>query len=677
MKARILAAFECPVRRSFRVSCCAALSVSTALWAAFSAPLPAAETLVEGLTLLRGATNGALVRRGDKVLAVYGDPREEPGPAEMVLFTHGRRDAAWAGRELVRRGAKAVVPAAEVPLFADVEEFWKAFATKRFHDYDQQTTKVLVEPIRPTRAVKGGETVEWEGLSFRVVDTPGYTRGAVSYVVDLGGKRIAFTGDLIHGDGKILDLYSLQDAIPEAGIGGYHGYAARLGALLTSLERILAEKPDILVPTRGPVVADPAGAVAALAERVRRFYANYLSIDALRWYFKDAHILAKARRVLGPEAKVDWMPMAETIREELPGWLIEISNTRLILASDGAGFLIDCGGDPIIREIEKLREAGRLGAIEHLFITHYHDDHTNRVAKLVAQSATWSAPAMPPTVLVSAGQRDVIENPGAYRLPCLTTDPVHVSARAASGDSWRWKEFRMTLFYFPGQTILHDALLVERDGGEKVFFIGDSFTPSGIDDYCLLNRNLLHEGKGYFFCLDLLRDRAPDALLVNQHVGPTFRFSRAQIDRMLATLRERVELLRPLVSWNDPNFALDEGWARFYPYAVRTRRGETTRVSLRIFNHAPEETIYRATLRVPEGWVVQSSRPSPIRIPARVEGSVLFELRTPADAPPGLRVITADVAWGGGAWEGGASEGGAWEGGDLREWTEALVEVEP
>jgi len=74
----------------------------------------------------------------------------------------------------------------------------------------------------------------------------------------------------------------------------------------------------------------------------------------------------------------------------------------------------------------------------------------------------------------------------------------------------RWKEFTFTFHYFPGQTIYHDALLVEKDNAEKIFFIGDSFTPSGIDDYCLLNRNFLHESMGYFYCLNLLRKIPPE-----------------------------------------------------------------------------------------------------------------------------------------------------------------------
>jgi len=42
----------------------------------------------------------------------------------------------------------------------------------------------------------------------------GYTRGSVTYLMEIGGKRIAFTGDLLRDDGKLLDLFSLQDAIP-------------------------------------------------------------------------------------------------------------------------------------------------------------------------------------------------------------------------------------------------------------------------------------------------------------------------------------------------------------------------------------------------------------------------------------------------------------------------------
>jgi len=616
------------------------------------------EPALEGLTIVPGPINGALIERGGKALAIYGDPRPSPAPAETVLFTHHRRDVVWAGAALVERGAKAVVPAAEADLFAKADQFWVRFADARFHDYAQQTTKVLAAPLpaaRPLavdRMVRGGETFVWEGLPIRVVETPGYTRGAVSYLIELEGKTVAFTGDLIHGDGKLFDLYSLQDAIPEAKIGGYHGYAARLGELVASLRKIAAENPAVLVPARGPLIRDPRGSIERLIRRIEALYANYLSTDALRWYFGDEHIQAKARRVLGPDAKVDWMSKAET--RDLPPWIIPIENSRLVLSAAGRGLLVDCGGQGILDAVKKMRGEGKLAAIDHVFITHYHDDHTDRVAALVE--------AFGCTVLSSLQSRDVLENPGAYRLPCLTRNPIHVSAPLPSGATWRWQEFELTLHYFPGQTILHDALLVKKDGGETVFFAGDSFTPCGMDDYCLPNRNILHRDAGYFRCLDLLAKVPRDAWIINQHVEPAFRFSEANLRFMVAAIERRVELLRNLLPWPDPNFGIDEGWASMHPHATEARPGETLRSSLKITNHLSREEAFRIDVHLPKGWTLRSLAPNPILIPPRQEGSVKLEIAVPPDAPKGPLVLTADIQW---------------AGVELREWAECLVTVQP
>jgi glyoxylase-like metal-dependent hydrolase (beta-lactamase superfamily II) len=606
------------------------------------------ETIGAGLTFIRGPVNGARIERAGKTLAAYGDPRDDPAPVDMVLFTHTRRDVVWAGAPLIRKGARAVVPAAEASLFGDPGAFWSGFQTKRFHDYAQVTSKVLAAALPASRSVRGGETIDWEGAEIRVLDTPGYTRGSITYLVRIDGKLIAFTGDLIYGDGRLLDLYSLQDAIPEAKIGGYHGHAARLADVVKSLEKLAVEKPDLIVPARGPLIGDPAAAIERLRSRIQAMYRNYLSIDALRWYFKDEHILAKARRVLGPEAKVEWMEMAE--ERKLPGWAIPISNSRLILAQDGSGFLSDCGGKDIVDELKRLRAAGTLKSLDHIFISHYHDDHTDSVAALAAEFGS--------TVQVCGPLAEVVEDPQAYRLPCMTTHPILVSGRLHDRATFRWKEFEMTAYDFPGQTLFHDGLLVKRDGGESLFLVGDSFTPSGIDDYCLQNRNFLHAGRGYFRCLDILGSLPPETFLVNQHVEPTFRFSSAQIGRMKETLLKRRDLLAELLPWDDPNFGLDEGWARFYPYARSIRRGEEARFLIRIMNHSPSEQVFRARLNLPAGWA--GKEPAPLRVLPREEGALEVKVMPGPEAATGLVILTADILW------------DRWE---LREWTEAMATV--
>ena len=597
-----------------------------------------------------GPVNGAFIEREGKSLAIYGDPSgKEPAP-EMVLLTHARRDVTWAARGLAQPGAKVVAPVKEAEFLYNPEKSWIEFREKRFHDYSQQSTKIPVEPIPVNRMVKGGDTIAWADLSIRVLDTPGYTRGAVSYLVESGGKKIAFTGDLIRDDGKMQDLFSLQDAIREAKIGGYHGWAGRLGELMASLDRLAAEKPDLLVPARGPVIEDPQAAIRRLQSRIRAVYSNYLSIDALRWYFKDDHIRAKARRVLGPDARVDWMPMAETL--PLPASIIAISNSRLILADDGSGFLVDCGGSGIIQELRKLRAAGKLTSIAHVFVTHYHDDHTDALPMLIKEFGA--------KVHACGSLVDLLERPGDYRLPCLTKNPITVTAKHREGDTWKWKEYRMTIFDHPGQTLHHNALLVQRAKGWSAFFAGDSFTPTGIDDYCLQNRNLLHEGQGYFRCLAQLERLPAGCFILNQHVEPAFRFTSTQINQMRDTLQRRIPLLAELLPFDDPNYGLDEGWAVLHPYWTTLRPGQPAKLVLRITNHSPGRRTFRASLHAPAGF--RCSNIKPARIAAHANGRLEATVEVPRDIRPGLHVLTADVAW---------------DGADLREWAEAILEVTP
>jgi glyoxylase-like metal-dependent hydrolase (beta-lactamase superfamily II) len=430
------------------------------------------ENVAPGLSVIHGPVNGVRLESNGKMLAIYGDPRHDSPPVDRVLLTDSRRDVVWAARPLVGKGALAIIPEKEAPLLQQPQQFWDRFADARFHNYSQVSTKVLTAPLEHVRTVHPGETITWEGIPIRVLAAPGYTAGAVTYLLPVGGKTVACTGNLIYGDGQLPDLYSFQDAIPEAKIGGYHGYAARLADLVASVKRLESEKPDLLIPARGPVIRNPGDALVTLTDRVQRLYSNYLSIDALRWYFGDNHILTKARRVLGPGAVIDWMPMAET--NTLPHWVFDIGNSRLLRSADGTGLLVDCGSTHIVDRLESMRRSGLLRGIDHIFISHYHDDHTDQVPAAVK--------AFGATVLACRELRPILEHPGAYAMPCLTRNPILVSAPLTSGAQWRWKEFQLTARYFPGQTLYHQALLVQKDGAEAILFVGDSFTPSGIDD---------------------------------------------------------------------------------------------------------------------------------------------------------------------------------------------------
>jgi glyoxylase-like metal-dependent hydrolase (beta-lactamase superfamily II) len=607
--------------------------------------------LSEHVSLIPGSVNGVCIEKDNARLVVYGDPSGIIENAEMVLFTHSRRDVVWAGRKLVENSATAVVPESDVDNFTKVEKFWNEFTTRRFHDYASQGTKILTKPLKVGRTVKPGENFSFKTIPIEVIDTPGYTRHAVSYLIEIDGIKYAFVGDIIYGNGKLFDLYSLQDAIEEAKIGGYHGWAGRMSILIDSLRKVAEKKPDILIPIRGPVIRNPGEAIDLLIKRLQVVYENYLSISAGRWYFKDNYDIL-AQRVLGQNPKVNWMPWAEVIKDKPPEWIIPISNSRLIISKDRRGFLVDCGSHGIVEQVVKLKEAGRLTGLDGLFITHYHDDHTDNAA---AGLAEFDCP-----VYTTGPVIDILEHPGRYRLPCLTPNPITNIKVMPEGHKMRWKEFTFTFHDFPGQTIYHDSLLVEKDNAEKIFFIGDSFTPSGIDDYCLLNRNLLHGSLGYFYCLSFLKKIPPGTLLINEHVVEPFSYSEQQIDLMTATLTKRKALLAELLPWDEPNYGIDERWVRFYPYGCKTKPGQLVHISIKAFNHSSTSHTDSFTLNLPAGFRAEP-KTATLTIPSCTETQADFNLTVDTSIVPGTYIITADV------------QQGQW---DLRQWTEAIIEVE-
>ena len=73
-----------------------------------------------------------------------------------------------------------------------------------------------------------------------------------------------------------------------------------------------------------------------LTRRVQAVYKNYLSTNALNWYFKEARMRTCGERVLGKGADIPLMPYSR--HEKSPDWVFEKGTSRLLIADDGHGF---------------------------------------------------------------------------------------------------------------------------------------------------------------------------------------------------------------------------------------------------------------------------------------------------------------------------------------------------
>ena len=613
----------------------------TSTWPRFVKPLAARHSgavntpdAVE-IRFERGPVNSVLIGAHT---AVYSAPVAAPA-IRRLLLTEARRSAIGT----VPKEAVVIVPAAEQTLFTEPERFWTALESGRFHDYAQKSTKVPVAPLARAESLAENTELTLKGATIRVISTPGFTPGAVSYVIDSGGKRVVCTGDLIYGAGKIFDLYSLQAAVPEANARGYHGYAARAGELITSLRKVAALKPDVLFPVRGPAINDPQRSIFLLIDRLQRFLQSHFETDALRWYWGDENHRIRSRAV---ERPMNVMPMAE--QSKLPPDILAIGNSRLILSRSGAAFLVDAGYNKTLPELQRMKHEGKIRSVDGIWITHYHDDHTDFVNDVVR---VFGSP-----VYFADTMSEVIKNPGAFRLPCLTTQPILTQHAVADGNSLRWHEWQFTFWRFPGQTLYHGGLVARRDDGQTYLFAGDSFTPSGMDDYCMQNRDFLRKGAGYEYCLRKIASLPRDTWILNQHVEPMFRYSQAQLTRMANELDKRSAVLGELSPWPDINYMIDESWARVYPYAQTVRQGDVVALSVRITNHAPNKMTYRVRWNVPAGWQ-HLHGDNTVTLPATEDGAVEASFRATG---PGLYVVTADLSF------------GSWQ---LPAWTEGLVRV--
>ena len=612
--------------------------------------------LPPSLSLIQGDINGVVITSDNNRLVIYGDPKNNLNDIDLVLFTHARRDVTWAGESLVMKGAKAIAPTAELAYFTQTDSVWNSFKENQFHNYSQKSTRVPINNFDVYQSVKGGDTIHWQDLKIRVIDSRGYTEGAISYFLHIDDMDIAFVGDLIYGDGQIMDIYSMQDEIAELNVWGYHGYAARMADLIHSLKKISELKPDIIIPAHGPIITDPELAINMLIHRLQLLYRNYLSINSLKWYTsqgwgnnKEVHSQI-ASRVLSQEMTVDWMTPAETGIN--PSWLIHTVNSKLILSEDGSGFLVDCGTQKVFDDLMNLEDKFSCTGIEGIFITHYHDDHTNFINQIQEK---YNCP-----VYAMQELKDILNHPNAYKLPAMTTQAIDSLTIVAEASSISWKEFTFTFYYMPGQTIYHNAMLVEHENGEKIFLIGDSFSPTGLDDYCLQNRNFIQPGMGYMYCLNLLKKMPENYWLVNNHIEPPFKFTHKQLDFMMDNLVERKALLQDLFPWDDPNYGIDERWARIYPYSQEIEVGKSAIFSVIITNHS--DYIQEYTIHPQSGSLNSYPDEIVIKVNPKEEANANFTLEIPVDISIGNFVITADIAF------------SDW---NLHEWCESILEIQP
>lgn len=623
---------------------------------------PRLTRLSEHLAVFHGPVNTGIVLDADRALLIdCGDGRvadslQALGVARVVslAFTHYHRDQLCGAGRFAADGARVLVPAREREWFDHPERFWND-PRQRWHNYAFRPSRLMpIEPLSADDTLADGQTLDFGPARITVLDTPGHTDGSISLQVRVDGRTTIFCGDAIFDAGRVWDLHSLQKGFSrgERTIYDYHGFMGARWMLAGSLRRIRDAGADLLVPSHGRVMTDPRQAIDLLLERLEACYDRYVAVSALRHYF--------------PELFTEYVgrPGHTAIRPGMPApdFLRHFDTTWVILSRDRAALVMDCRNEGVIQAVRDLLARGEATSIDALWITHYHDDHVDAIPDFLA---TFGCPC-----LTERSVAQVVGRPLAWGLPCMSPAVIRVDRPATDGQSWTWREFRLTAYHLPGQTEYHAGLFVEGRG-LRMLFAGDSFTPAGIDDYCMHNRNLLGRDAGFDRCLALVERLAPTHIF-NCHVDQAFSFTADELAFMRANLAERERIFGQILPWEHANFGLDAHWLRCDPYEQTAPAGHRVPLEVVIANHAREHRSAAARPAPPTAWrraaghsdaTADETALGPwrgITVPAGGEGRIALELDIPGDLPPGRYPVAVDVRFGER---------------ELPQWSAAIVEV--
>jgi len=256
--------------------------------------------------------------------------------------------------------------------------------------------------------------------------------------------------------------------------------------------------------------------------------------------------------------------MSRAATKPVSSCLRHFGTSWVLISQDKAACVMDYGSADVVRRTRELVDRGEVRSIEGLWITHYHDDHVDFVPEFLE---AFQCPC-----ITDGAVAQVITDPLAWRLPCFSPKKAQVDRVTCNGESWRWHEFKMTAYHLPAQTLYHSGLLVEGQR-TRMLFVGDSFTPAGIEDYCAQNRCWLGRDVGFDRCIVLIEEVKPIHLF-NCHVDKALAFTADECRFMRANLARREETFGLLVAWDHANDGTDDSWVRCYPYEQRVEAGD-------------------------------------------------------------------------------------------------------
>ena len=541
---------------------------------------------------------------------------------DWILHTHHHRDQAQGDLLAVERQIPIAVPEHERQYFQSVENFWR---NRRIFDlyYVRNDFFSLSQDVPVAALLRDYETFRWRRYQFLIQPTPGHTPGSITLVAGIDGRKVAFSGDLMHSSGKVLTLYDMQ-----------YYYEEHEGVDLAaySLAELVKLKPELLCPSHGQELADP---LPGMQESI-----NKLGDWFKFWHPGGGFTLDNKPRELTPHVIAHFQTM---------------SCFYAIISDSGKALFIDYGGPSwnsfyafkdavdiydrfrfVEHSIDNLRANYGLKSVDVAIPSHMHDDHLNGFPYLAKHHNT--------KIWCFENFADILKNPGGQNLGCTLGEPIPVDRILRDRETFRWQEFEFTAVHSPGHTNYQMALFATIDG-LRIAFTGDAFFHDAIRPFQirhnLIYRNRVKTGDHLKSVANLLEFQ-PHVIAPGH--GEPFMVDLDMLGEFKAKLERQDSLCRSLIADPDTDIGLDPSWIQLYPYQSTAFPGRTYEFEVWARNHRQQTLSLEIALVLPTGWRCNPSVTKMIVGPHEQSKAPVFITIPPEFRPHQPRIaIVADV----------------------------------
>lgn len=571
-------------------------------------------TITPGIYVFKDICNVYILKSGNSALLIDAGSGNithylnEIGvdKVEWVLHTHYHRDQCIGSFDLKKSGAKTAIGEPEADLLNrdEVTAPFKLPETILLNGELPGWGKRLAPFESPgvDKKLIDGEEFIWKQYKIKVINTPGHTEGSVSYFIEVDGKKLCFTGDLIMKGGYIRDFYSMQWIyLQNPGIE----------ASIASLAKLSEIHPDLLLPSHGEIMDSPTEDIKMLNFRLKKTNELLTFKRAGRWNWSQ------------------FVQISEHVIQDGG------STSQIVVSDSGEALLFDCGPGFLQKRLPEAKAKFGIKHIDVIIPSHWHYDHVDGINEV--------AEAEGAKVWVWEGLTEHLEYPEHFPTTCWSGKSIKVDRILKADEEFEWGGYSFKVYHHPVHMEQQMGLYAKVDRLD-LYMMGDGIGHSK-DGHI---RCSIHCYNGISLSSGLIKTaqsfcKANPYICLQAHSN-VFAISPSDKDEFLNWAIETTDALRSLLPPPLPDLGYDPYWATFYPSRIHLQAGEKTEIMLRLKNYTNRTISGKYQLKG-YGNIIFEKKLVEYELKPGETKDLPVVVKSKITAKNGIHIVTADIEY--------------------------------